>query len=480
MKFNKRWVPFFLILLLSAGVRLITAWVSLGFDHPNEIYRLLEPLAELSGYTAHSPWEWNENLLSRLPVFAHLRILHFADLLGISGAIAQARLLHILYGLLSLSQVYCAWRLVKQATKSEKTAGVAALLVGLWPDLVYHSVRLMDYSLEASLLAIAVLLVFGEFEREKKQSHYLSGLGGVILGFLFFVRFQTGLHLLSFSLILLYDYFSYSPSSQKRSETLTRLLTLAFSYGLTVGALGLLEARGLSDFLLPFRNYFHFNWTLNGAEAQYGAMPWHRYLTEIAKFFGIFPIFVFLGLAIRGIHGRKILLLTLLPLLVHSLISHKEGRFVWGCLFLLIPAALCEWNSKMRVFFQGPFWLRWNPACVALVLFLSLSLGLVISIHRFEKRFLLRADWVRSFAKAGEVIQRQSPKQTQTIVVTADPIHSPGAFFLRWSGPVVYGNFATASLSKPEHFYLLENTDLKPPGRLIWTNSLWSVFFNPL
>lgn len=502
-----------LVILLFAGLlRIVTAWVSLGFDHPNEIYRLLEPLALLSGYTAHVPWEWTDQLLSRLPVLAHLKVLDAAIQLGITSAIAQVRFLHILYGIFSLIQVYCTWRLVRLATRSTATAGAAALCISLWPELVYQSVRLMDYSLEASFLAIAVLLVFGDLTASRKtpvlgllleqRRVLLAALGGVFLGMLFFVRYQSGLHLISFCTVLLWeargDSLTGSSFTKKAAlsrysqyDGLARLSACVLAYALTVGVLAWIEAPNLSEFLLPFKNYIHFNWTLNGAEKLYGAVPWHRYFSEIAKFFGIFPLFLLTAVALCGTRGRKILFLTFFPVLIHSLISHKEGRFVFGCLFLLIPAALCEWNSACqslspRSSTKTP--VPWQKAHWVIVGVL-VTLGFGISVHRTAKRVTLRASEVTSFAEAGESLSAlhlvSSLISPGRLTLATDPVHSPGAFFLRWKGALCYEfeNRSTCSKTqkpapKGEHFYFMENSSKNSHRRPIWTNSLWSVFSN--
>src|SRR4051812_1147628 len=101
-----------LAVLAGALLRLGAAVVSTGFDHPNEIYRLLEPIAWLWGYSARLPWEWTDGLLSTLPVRAHLVLLNLANALGVHGAMAQALILRLLYAGVSLLPIVASWRLV--------------------------------------------------------------------------------------------------------------------------------------------------------------------------------------------------------------------------------------------------------------------------------------------------------------------------------------------------------------------------------
>ncbi len=391
------------ILLLGLTLRVLSALYSTGFDHPNEVYRILEPIAFFQGYSTRLPWEWTQGLLSTLPARAHFEVLRAASGVGIESAHAQAIFLRVIYGVLGVLPIAASFKLVRWARGSEKIALFTALFVAVWPEFIYRSVRLMDYSLEASLLAGALLLIpFGAWA------------SGFILGLLFFVRFQSGLYFLAIAILL---------AASKKNR---KLVFFILGYGLTILIAALYEARGFHGFLSPFFHYIHFNWTENGAAKFYGSQPWHRYLSECAKAYGIFPFVLFVGLFLSRKMDWKLGFLFLFPFLAYSLISHKEGRFIFGFAWLLVPAAFLA-LSRIQLKKTA----KWALSAIFLV-------GFVFQTDRISRRFLVRAKLVSEFERVGETLQKDFSNHPWPLVVETDPDFSPGAFFLRYKGPLCY------------------------------------------
>ncbi|MBI2712373.1 MAG: hypothetical protein HYX41_05885 [Bdellovibrio sp.] len=509
------------ILILAAALRSLAAYFSIGFDHPNEVYRLLEPLAHLQGYSTLLPWEWNDHLLSWLPIRLQNELLHWVSTLGWTDSISQVRTLHFLYGILSLLQVYCGWRLVWVGTGSIKLAGSAALFLAIWPDLIYHSVRLMDYSLEGSFLAATVLLIFGNWGGVSKSKPELKKininsalvfLAGIFLGTLFFIRYQTGIHLISLLLVLLLIQLRNEVPLKK---ALWNAGLLSTAYGVTVLFLALLEAGTLSGILVPFRNYLHFNWTLGGAEKFYGPQPWHRYLSEIAKYYGYIPLLIGLGFILSALSFRRprqnqaelipgafLAALVFIPWLAHSLIPHKEGRFIFGSLFLLVPAAFLSVENR-----SGKYTKAFVPWAQGLLV-VGLVIGFSISLSRTVKKITVRAGKVLAFARAGSALQKEVRNSNRSLQIHDDPIHSPGAFFLRWRGPICYVSSNTDYLKSPlgslhpsitqcsgkldQSYHLVphfsgrsdleldENSQMNSNNRVIWKNPTWTLLYKSL
>ena len=398
--------------MAALAARIAVGFVSLGADHPNETYRLLEPLAATWGFATRLPWEWTDGLLSTLPVRAHELWLAWVAP-GAQSALSLLFALKLTYALVSLFPILATWRLLSGKEPAIRLAGTA--FVAFWPEFVYRSVRLMDYSLEAALLALAVIFAF---TCEKRRA--LAGVAaGVALGLAFFVRFQSGLYFVAILLA-----FALRPRSRIRST-----LALTCGYGATIALLAAYESHLTgASFLSPFFKYIHFNWAENGAARLYGVAPWHRYLSEALKAYGFLPFLLFVpaaALAATNERGRSLAILFFLPLLALSLVAHKEGRFEFGFLWLLVPLAGLAPLPSFRALRVG--------VGVALVI------GFAVNLERVSRRLLVHADDVRQWAGIGERIAAMpEARRPSYVVVQDDPDAVPGGFFLRLHGSLCY------------------------------------------
>lgn len=402
------------LIVIGVLLRFLSAFLSLGSSHPNEFYRLLEPIADLEGYSTRLPWEWKDGLLSVLPVYGHHALLRFAALIGLHGAIEQLIFLKVLYAAMSLIPIWATWRLLRKYAFGWELYGAA--FVSIWPEFIYRSVRLMDYSLEAALLALAVGISFGG--NEKKLSVWMWA--GFFLACAFFVRFQSGLYLVAFLLALLFVRVSQCGRFLAASA-------LVASYGIGVFALAILESKLTHKPVLdPFFKYIDFNWTQDGAARLYGRAPWHRYLSESAKFFGFLPFMI--GIVAMICSGAKkklqwsLVILSLFPVLVLTLVSHKEGRFVYGCLWLLVPLTI---SALQGISFQ-------RKTVIALGVLLIMGWG--IGFSRIKEVYFAGSHDVRSWVDLSSVLSdSKSP-----LIVNGDPDFLPGGYFLRYHGPICY------------------------------------------
>ena len=397
------------VLLAAAALRLGMAFGSLGPDHPNETYRLLEPLAARAGYAARLPWEWVQGLLSPLPVAAHGFFLFVVGVFGVESALAQLIALKVLYAALSLLPIWATWRLLEE--RSPRLALVGAASIAFWPEFVFRSVRLMDYSLEAATLAGALILAFTLPARAARLGTVAAG---AVLGTLFFARFQSGLYLVAVVIALRWE---------RDRAGAARVLG---GYTAVIALLGLAEMAGTGrGFLAPFFAYLRFNAIEGGAAIFYGVAPWHRYLSEGAKALGFAPFVLLVGAAFSGWRSgrtdRRLALVFFLPLLTHSLVGHKEGRFVYGFLWTLIPLGLGAWPVTDRA--PG----RWCAGAAVL----AVVAGVIINLQRIAPRIMHGNEDVRQWA----ALRFPEPASRTALMIEADPDAVPGGFLLRYPGP---------------------------------------------
>jgi hypothetical protein len=77
------------IIVLALFVRILGAFFLIGFDHPHEIFRSIEPIAHLRGYSTLLPFEWSDQLLFLLPIFVQYSWVEFLHSIGVSSPLGQ-------------------------------------------------------------------------------------------------------------------------------------------------------------------------------------------------------------------------------------------------------------------------------------------------------------------------------------------------------------------------------------------------------
>lgn len=419
------------VLFFSLALRLLLAFTSIGFEHPNEFARTLEPIASMQGYSAHLPWEWSKGLLSPVPVAIQGKVIALGEnALGLDP-LGSSILLRCLLAFLSMLPILCSVAILQAFGASAAWQLAAALYLGFWPEWLFHSVRLMDYAWEGPLFALASLLLL------RKPAN--AALAGFFLSLAFFFRPQSGLEWMGLSAL-----FYLLEKAERRS-----LLFFVLSYAIGVIAIALLEKTMTGGALFsPVLAYWNFNWTQDGASAAYGADPWHRYFGESIKLFGAIPFLALLFGAFSSPVSRKFLLLFGVPFLVHSLVSHKEGRFLLGFAWALVPAGLLG-LAQSRIS---------EKSLRALVAFVLISAA--FQAHRDFPKLLLRRDAVKEFNEARLAIETASKeKAIKRVLILGDPDFLPGGFFLRTKLAI---EFASGISIPPSDAFVLKPFQAQP------------------
>lgn len=444
---------FGLLIFAAALLRVGAAFVSSGFDDPHEIYRTLEPIAHSLGFGTRMAWEWTEGILSTLPVRFWTSVTQAASLV-LTTPDAQATALRVIFALLGLFPVWATIRLVRWSGGTEKTALLSGLLVAVWPEFVYRSVRLMDYSVEAALFSGALILALTVQNRWKSAA---IAAAGAVLGALFFVRFQSGLYFLGIFGVLVFS----KEGRWKNLATYTALyagviVVLAWYESVLTG----------QGFLSPFWKYWEFNVIQDGAAKGWGVAPWHRYLSETLKVYGIFLFFPLVFYSLHHRADKRMLGLFWFPFVVYSAIAHKEGRFIWGFTWLLVPLALSTYSRlKVQGMFRRPRSARW-------VLYYCILLGLVVQGDRIGRRLMTGVEEVRAFSEIGRKLAEDPPT---ALSIEADPDSVAGGFFLRFRGPICYRyrgrEVGTCPTLDAGMIRLVRSTD--PSEDVLWSIGGW-------
>jgi len=333
--FANRLRPLAGMLLLALAVRLPLAfWPNI--NHPDEIFQYLEPAWRLLGHDGIISWEWHAGVRSWFLPTLFAGPVAVGDWLAPGGAgtfIAP----RVVATLASLSLVITAWFF--GARISQLHAIVAAFVAAVWFELVYFAPHTLSEPLATALILPAALLLTGT------PSSKRVFIGGGLLALAFVWRFQ------------------YAPAIAVLAVA-TFWKDKRNAGPFILGGLSVLLVAGLLDIAhgtLPFE------WlVLNIRE---------NLLHKRAATFGVDPAIAYVYLLFLMWSGATILLLCALwrgwrhsPLLIlaavvnlafHSLIEHKEYRFIFLTTpLLIIVAALgsADWGMALR---EKPTWRPW-------------------------------------------------------------------------------------------------------------------------
>lgn len=330
------------LLLLAAAIRLSLAFWPNVF-HPDEIFQILEPAWRMLGHDSIVTWEWRYGIRSWLLPTLMAGPVELGDWVvpGGSGAFVVPRLVA---ALASLSIVASAWFFGARISRNH--AIIAAFATAIWFEIASFAPHTLSEPLATAIILPAFLLLT---QASPSQRHLV--VGGTLLGLAFVLRFQ------------------YAPA--------IAVLTLGACWGhwrrliplIGGGVIGLAFG-GLADAAhgtLPFvwlianvqQNLLH------ARAAQFGVTPATTYLYSFWLMWSvaILPLSVAIWRGSR--HAPLLLVTAVVNIAFHSLIGHKEYRFIFlSVVLLIIIAALgsADWIRRLRA---DPRWRRWALPVVA-------------------------------------------------------------------------------------------------------------------
>ena len=301
------WALTGLVVVLASGLRLLLALGDHSIYWPDEIYQSLEQAHRLAFGTGLIPWEFRDGARNWiLPGFI-AGIWKVATLLGVSSSLTLVAVARTGFVLASAAAIWLSARLCARLA-SARAGFVAALVLAVLPVSVVFGYRTMAESLGAPLIVLSALLLLDRTPRRTCQAALWITLATLL-------RYQNALFGLAFLLGLV--------AERRRREAL-----LFCGAGAAV-----LLAGGLLDWATwgrPFHSliaYVDFN-LLRGGASTFGVEPFWYYGKSLWDSTGPVVI-VFLALAVvGGLRAPALGLALLAYLLAHSLIPHKELRFV--------------------------------------------------------------------------------------------------------------------------------------------------------
>ncbi len=314
--------PYRKIFWLGLLVQVIAAWFSVGYNHSDEHFQVLEFCNYKLGLSPASalPWEFGAQCRAGLQPFIAFCVCRGLQLIGLYNPFRAAFLLRLGMGLLTWV-VTCRIVLLmlpQFVTDKGKRAYVWCSFL-LW-FVPYIGVRFSAESFSGVLffLAISLLLDLNGYTSTKRNLRLL--FAGLLLGFTLVLRLQMAFAFAGLGLwLILYSKWRFSD---------WLIIIIA---GLAAIGLGAVTDHWLyGDWVFTPYNYYYVNIVQHKA-ANFGTAPWWEYFVMFIDY-AVPPIsIILLPLFLYGIWKKPRHLFTWISVAFiagHCLIAHKEMRFL--------------------------------------------------------------------------------------------------------------------------------------------------------
>lgn len=303
-------------ILATAVVLRVWTFRAYGLHHPDELYQYLEQAHRLVFGQGIVPWEYHEGMRSwLLPLGLTLPI-------RLGEAVAPGSMLGLIFAkslvaIIALAPLAAAWTL--GARLSRMHGLIAAAVTAIWFESIYFSGHVLT-----EVLAVACFLPAAALIRPGAMRGALA-IGGALLGAAAVLRFQYGPAIGVFALMTLGTRWRDWPP-------------------VIVGGLAILAASGCVDLAMgqpPF-GWIAANVRENlveGAADRFGVAGPLAYFQLLWLHWGIAtPALLLLPLLVwRRYPG--LFWAAIVNLLVHMAIGHKEYRFLWLTVHVLVLLA---------------------------------------------------------------------------------------------------------------------------------------------
>jgi GPI mannosyltransferase 3 len=323
-----------LVFVVAFAARLLPVLFFPGINHADEVFQTVEQAHRVVFGYGLVPWEFAYGTRSWILPGALAGLMAFASLLG-DGPNYYMPVIGSALAALGAATALCGFWWGRQFFG---TAGglIVGILTAVWIDAVYFGPRPLSDSVAAHILVIGFYT--STPDRQVGAGWRLAAAGGALLTLAGALRVQL---MPAIAVVGLWQLF-----------TTFRCQRLAFVLGgVLIGLLyGALDGLTWS---YPFEALWR-NVIANlyyGVQGVYGVLPWDWYLTTVWRYWtGLSWVLLALSL-IGAIRLPQLLVAAVVIAVTHSLVGHKEFRFIYPTLLLAVIlgglglAQLVSWIS---------------------------------------------------------------------------------------------------------------------------------------
>lgn len=323
------------IIILGALFHLLAVLCSEGFHRPDEHLGLMRfvgyKLGILNATDALSSWEYPARIRPWLQPAFYVALLKPFTLLGLKDPFILTTILRFISSLLGFASILLLLKKIPELIKDPFNQKITTLLfMSLWFLPFFHA------RTTAENLGIS-FFIFAMFSRSSFLLGFLSGVS-------FIFRFQMA--------FMIAPYFLWLILFKKIN--LKNFIKLCIGFGIALILMVFVDYWGYGEWTFTPWNYYYQNIIKNVA-AGFGVDPWYYYIVRTLNR-GIPPLgllFLLAPLYLWIKHPKHYLTWITLPyFVVHSMIGHKEVRFIFA-LALFLPLIIGMFLERFKL----PKWL---------------------------------------------------------------------------------------------------------------------------
>ncbi len=343
-----------------AAILLIAIWLRwrafspFEISHADELMQYLEQGNRLATGHGIVPWEYRYGARNGL-VAQLLAVPLWLGHTFAAGTLAAMLWARAAFAALSMIALAGAWRL--GALTSPRHALIALFVAATWYESVLFSELLLSEVLAAALLTCAAALLLNE-----RAGPWAIRAAGLLLGLGMLVRLQ-------------YAPFASVLAILALKADRARWVQL-IGGGLIAAAIG--AASDIDMGRIPFAwIWVNFAYNLGeGRAARFGAEGPLAYGPVVLVHLGSAAVLIVAGAVLGAKRYRPLVCAVAANFIFHSLIAHKEYRFIWlSVLLTLILAAIASVDLVERLLAQRERKLGWGGLALIAGFWVLISLG---------------------------------------------------------------------------------------------------------
>ncbi len=342
----------------------ITAINSKGYYQFDEHYQIIEFADLKMGINTIDdlPWEYNARIRSSFQPYICFVCFKILNAIGITSPYLLSFFLRFLSLLFALTVITIFVQSSKELVYGKYQDIYIALSYLLW-FLPFLNIRFSSETWSGLFFLLSIALLNLNIHKSKK-TFFLIGL---LLGLSFLCRYQ--------SVILIIALGAWGIIVKKEAVNNILIIVSAFVLIFILGII--IDSRFYDELTFTSWNYFNAN-ILEGVASSFGTSPWNYYV-DIILFKPFFPIGILiyysLGLLLYTKPRLQIIWIIFPFLIIHSLIPHKEDRFLFP-IINLAPLLLVLGFQESEKFF-----LKKNHENKLYKLFIQIFISIILFIN---------------------------------------------------------------------------------------------------
>ncbi len=326
---NSKTVMFYIFICFF--IHIIASYLSIGFYSDDEHFQILEPVAYLLGLndiiiedTTGYYWEWRLNVRMRpwFQPYLYYNFILFLKLIGIESPFTWTLIIRIISSLLGFLSIIYLFFTFKDDFFKKQSHFNYFIFFGFWFYPFLHS-RTSSENLSITFFIISICILYKQIKLPKLNFNYfIFFIASFLMGLGMIAKFNLVFTTIPFFIWILIFKFNLT-----KVVIFGIAVLLALSLGLYI------------DYINwgSYRNTYlqFYNWNMNeeyGRLNDFGIDPFYYFFTEtILQLAPILSVFFILGLILFWISNYKniIAFITFINLIIISLISHKEIRYIF-------------------------------------------------------------------------------------------------------------------------------------------------------